>query len=130
MAQLGLTRPLSSAWELLPWSFVADWWLSVGTYLDAIQPSGIYRKLCAWEGTRETYVTTASIEGWAPTASLSSTEQFTASWSGAYTYVTTTNVRDWWNTAIPLRPAYGTGFSEIRSADFAALILQKIQAKL
>ena len=30
---LGLTDPLSVAWELLPWSFVADWFIPIGTYL-------------------------------------------------------------------------------------------------
>lgn len=32
-AACGLTNPLSLAWELLPWSFVADWFLPVGNYL-------------------------------------------------------------------------------------------------
>jgi len=31
---LGLTDPASVAWELLPWSFVADWFIPIGTYLD------------------------------------------------------------------------------------------------
>lgn len=29
----GLTDPLSIAWELTPWSFVADWVIPIGTYL-------------------------------------------------------------------------------------------------
>lgn len=33
---LGLTDPLSVAWELLPWSFVIDWFLPIGDYLDAL----------------------------------------------------------------------------------------------
>lgn len=34
--QLGLYDPLSVAWELLPWSFVVDWFIPVGTYLDVL----------------------------------------------------------------------------------------------
>jgi len=34
-AQLGLLNPASVAWELLPWSFVIDWFIPVGQYLDA-----------------------------------------------------------------------------------------------
>lgn len=34
-ARLGLTDPLSIAWELMPYSFVADWILPVGDYLSA-----------------------------------------------------------------------------------------------
>lgn len=31
----GLTDPLSVAWELLPYSFVADWFIPIGNYLSA-----------------------------------------------------------------------------------------------
>lgn len=31
----GLTDPSSVAWELLPWSFVADWFIPIGNYLSA-----------------------------------------------------------------------------------------------
>lgn len=33
--QLGLKDPLSIAWELMPWSFVIDWVIPIGTYLQA-----------------------------------------------------------------------------------------------
>jgi hypothetical protein len=38
---LGLTHPLSIAWEIMPYSFVLDWFLPVGSYLDnlAVIPS-------------------------------------------------------------------------------------------
>jgi hypothetical protein len=32
-AQLGLTHPGSVLWERLPWSFVVDWFIPIGTYL-------------------------------------------------------------------------------------------------
>jgi hypothetical protein len=34
-AQLGLLNPENVAWELLPFSFVADWFIPIGQYLDA-----------------------------------------------------------------------------------------------
>jgi hypothetical protein len=34
--QLGLLDPLSVAWELTPWSFVVDWFIPIGTYLDQL----------------------------------------------------------------------------------------------
>jgi hypothetical protein len=34
--QLGLLDPLSVAWELMPWSFVIDWFIPVGSYLDLV----------------------------------------------------------------------------------------------
>lgn len=33
---LGLTDPRAVAWELMPWSFVVDWFIPIGNYLDAI----------------------------------------------------------------------------------------------
>jgi len=32
---LGLTNPLAIAWEVVPWSFVLDWFLPIGSYLSA-----------------------------------------------------------------------------------------------
>jgi hypothetical protein len=34
--QLGMLDPLSVAWELMPWSFVIDWFIPFGAYLDLI----------------------------------------------------------------------------------------------
>lgn len=36
LAQTGISNPLLLAWELVPYSFVVDWFLPVGTYLSAI----------------------------------------------------------------------------------------------
>jgi len=36
LSQLGITNPLSVAWELVPWSFVADWFAPIGSYLDLL----------------------------------------------------------------------------------------------
>lgn len=32
----GIDNPVLLAWELLPWSFVIDWWVPIGTYLQAL----------------------------------------------------------------------------------------------
>lgn len=36
MVQLGITNPALLAWELLPFSFVADWFLPVGNFLSSL----------------------------------------------------------------------------------------------
>lgn len=41
LTQLGMTNPISLAWELLPWSFVVDWAIPIGPYLES---------LTAWRG--------------------------------------------------------------------------------
>lgn len=34
LSHLGFTNPLSIAWEVLPWSFVLDWFVDVGGYIN------------------------------------------------------------------------------------------------
>lgn len=41
LAQAGFTNPVSLAWELIPFSFVFDWFLPLGPY---------FEQLSAWEG--------------------------------------------------------------------------------
>lgn len=43
LAQTGFTNPINLAWELLPYSFVVDWFLPIGAYLQT---------LSAWDGLR------------------------------------------------------------------------------
>lgn len=42
LSQLGLTNPLNVAWELVPFSFVADWFIPIGAWFDGmVPPQGI-----------------------------------------------------------------------------------------
>jgi len=41
LAQTGFTNPVNLAWEFLPYSFVADWFLPIGPYLET---------LSSWDG--------------------------------------------------------------------------------
>lgn len=51
-SQLGLTNPLEIVWELVPFSFVADWFLPIGDYLTALD-IGLWAKFLG--GTRTDY---------------------------------------------------------------------------
>lgn len=39
MASVGITNPALLAWELLPYSFVVDWFLPIGNYLESLDAS-------------------------------------------------------------------------------------------
>lgn len=41
-AKVGLTNPLSVAWELVPFSFVVDWFLPIGKFIDALDVHFLY----------------------------------------------------------------------------------------
>ena len=54
---LGITDPLSVAWELVPFSFVADWFVPVGSYLNAMGASVGY----SFVGGYSTYHQTGTV---------------------------------------------------------------------
>lgn len=45
---LGLNRPLTVLWELLPYSFVVDWFTTIGNYFQAWSPKAGVNELGAW----------------------------------------------------------------------------------
>lgn len=51
LAQSGFTNPVSLAWELLPFSFVVDWLLPIGSYLESIDSWGGLEMLDGCETT-------------------------------------------------------------------------------
>jgi hypothetical protein len=72
LAQLGVTNPAELAWELIPFSFVADWVLPIGSYLGALDAtlglsfrsgtrSEITRLTHKWLGSSKPYV---HLSGW------------------------------------------------------------------
>lgn len=54
LAACGVTDPLSTAWELIPFSFVVDWFWNVGSYLDGLNALEGY----AFKGGCQTRYTT------------------------------------------------------------------------
>lgn len=53
LASLGVTNPLLIAWELVPFSFVVDWALPIGAYLESLD---------AMLGYKDTYCTISTME--------------------------------------------------------------------
>jgi hypothetical protein len=48
LAQTGISNPALLAWELLPYSFVVDWFVPVGNYLQALQAFSGFEFVDGW----------------------------------------------------------------------------------
>nr|UUW21389.1 MAG: maturation protein [Sanya fiers-like virus 44] len=58
LGKLGFTNPLLVAWELLPFSFVADWFLPIGDFLEVLDVPLLCQHVGGTHGLRrETYTT-------------------------------------------------------------------------
>lgn len=55
LAQTGLSNPLLLAWELLPYSFVVDWFLPIGSYLEALTAFDGFTLVSGTSSTRVTW---------------------------------------------------------------------------
>jgi hypothetical protein len=52
-AQLGFTNPVNLAWEILPFSFVVDWFLPIGPYLETLSA---FDGLAFYDGTKTEFM--------------------------------------------------------------------------
>lgn len=53
LRRFGITHPLSTLWELMPWSFVVDWFINVGDWLLALESKVGVKILATGVTTRE-----------------------------------------------------------------------------
>lgn len=65
LAELGVDRPISACWELIPFSFMMDWFANIGDTIRAWEPKPHISSLASWTVTtvtRESSITTLDIE--------------------------------------------------------------------
>lgn len=80
---------LNAAWELIPYSFVADWFLNLGTFVRAQTMSVGVKQLASWTVTREVYTRTSSLTStWKNVSGMTCTKP--ASGSNSIEVTTTT----------------------------------------
>jgi hypothetical protein len=70
LAQTGFTNPLNLAWEVLPYSFVVDWFLPIGPYLESQSAFHGYAMLDGFQTqfTKQKVLSTIYYEGTHPTS--------------------------------------------------------------
>jgi hypothetical protein len=122
-SQTGFTNPINLLWELIPFSFVADWFLPIGSYLEALK---------AWEG--------ATFLGGSRTLFTRVKTDSTVAYNGPHTADPLVNVQYYANYRdeqiflnrlalggfpSPQIPVYGNGISGVNRAANAIALLSK-----
>jgi len=122
LSSVGITNPALLAWELLPFSFVADWFIPIGSYLSNLDAS---LGLTFTKGSTTTFerkTTTAVQRGKQATASLVTMVDLTQ--SGEWLSVNRTVL-----TSFPtvVLPSFKSPFSQTHIANAVALIIQRVK---
>lgn len=127
----GLDDLAESAWELLPFSFVADWFVNLGEKIAAWTPERGLRPLASWVVSKETYTrknictgAPGSIEGNGPSYRIKDAS-FIA--SGSYSLKTITTVRTP-NPKLGFWPTRKLRLNSLKLLDLA-IILRKLIRK-
>lgn len=117
---------LTLPWELIPYSFVADWFLNVGDFIGALAPAPGYVQLgscLVWKRTSKTvYTATGTVE-------QSGTHTVERPWSGSVTTTHEQTSRESLRSAsIVVKSNFGLT-NLTRAADLYSLVGQKIYQK-
>nr|UJQ85564.1 MAG: hypothetical protein 1 [Leviviridae sp.] len=70
---LGLANPLGLAWELVPYSFVVDWFVNVSGFIAATNPNSWFKILTSWAS----YTSEVSFTGYVDITNLTTSESKT-----------------------------------------------------
>jgi len=117
---LGLSEITQSAWELVPFSFVVDWFFNVGNLISAWSPASSTRILGSYVTVRDSY------------KHLRSLEQFHDSRAGGYATVNVDHdgifweydnvvTTRWSNPSVPAIPSLDINLDVAKVADLLAL---------
>lgn len=123
-ARLGITNPALIAWELLPWSFVADWFVPVGDYLSLLDATVGWNFLGGSYSSKTEVDTTvhnfkANYDQYKPNRSCYVTGH------GAGRQMRFAR-KAYSSSPTPYRPAFKTGSSGIHVANGIALVMAAI----
>lgn len=124
LKSVGVTNPASILWELTPWSFVFDWFLNIGQWLDSFDATlGLEFE----KGCKTTFIKNLTVARARGTKDIGvSVNSIDA--KGSYYYV--------WNTRETLSgfphmstPNWGSLLNTTRMADAVSLIFQRLSKK-
>lgn len=134
LAKLGIDRPLSSGWELVPFSFMIDWFVNIGDLIRSWEPKPHITERASWCTTVVT--TNSSIQ----LNSIVPREGHGLLWMGTYLGMepinnpistrTSSVVTRVPNPTKPLTPVLDINLSSAKILDMAAIFSALAQSKL
>jgi len=111
------TNPITTAWELLPYSFVIDWFVSVGSFLESMSFLALASSYTAAEGYQVRCTKHSSLTN----------KVWNTGYSGDYTYDSTCagvlTLRH--PTTIPVTPLVDIRLDDFKVMDLVAIIVQR-----
>lgn len=75
----GLDRPIEAMWELVPFSFIVDWFVNVGRTIGSWTPKFGFTTLASWVVIEDITTYTSFVEGWTSGAIYNKTANATGS---------------------------------------------------
>lgn len=120
----GLNQPIQAVWELIPFSFVVDWFFNVGKTIASWSPTFGYKALASWCVVTETTVQSIIAQGgfrrsWTPVSGGKFTDEITAS-GGSIIKTTQTKMRIAEPSA-PILPQFSLRLDAAKLLDLAIM---------
>jgi len=126
-AQTGFTNPINLAWEILPFSFVVDWFLPIGPYLEAFTA---FDGLEFVDGSQTLFtraVTDSAVDSEGPNAGNSLSNY----WEHAHYHSETVRLDRIKLTAFPTQtfPAFKNGLASVTHAANGIALVKSVFSK-
>lgn len=123
LALLGVDRPLSSAWDLLPFSFIADWFIGIGPFIASWEPKPGCGVLASWTVSAREAKTCNHVTGIVPKSGMTGWNKFSV-----MSLVPATRsvrmVRRQADPALPMLPSSALKLDPAKLLDLAAIFLR------
>lgn len=121
---LGLTEPIEAIWELIPFSFIIDWFFNVGKIIASWTPNVGMRTLASWYSI----IDTSTLTGTAETATNNTSYNYTniAQRGGSYSKIDITRYR-LPNPDRPILPRFRVNMDELKTLDLGIIAGQLLK---
>ena len=123
---LGLDKSVDAMWELIPYSFVIDWFFNVGTTIAAWTPNAGTRCLASWVCVEDTC--TCSLNIGSPFGAGINTYETISDYSGNLSMVYKHYTREP-NPSKPIFPSFNVKLDHLKLVDLSVMLNQLLSMK-